>query len=501
MNKRQIEALKAQLGSEKAVLEALEKQYRLALQDINDRIKLLQAGEETQSRIYQIQYQKTLRKQVQAIIDKLHADSYTTLEQFLTDTYKAGYVGTMYDVAGQVGAPIITPIDQASMVRAVITDSKISAPLYESIGIDAKRLKKSIAAEISRGIASGRSYADIARNIEAATKAPLSRAKTIARTEGHRIYEASSEDARQSAKDAGADVVKQWDAKLDAKTRDTHRMLDGKIVEVDEYFESGGKKAMYPGDFGDPAEDCNCRCVALTRARAAMGAAELARLKERAAFFGLDKTDSLEEFKRKYLQATEAEASLLYAESERITKSKEFAVDPKVIQSRAYAEKFDSMASNQQERREYLRAAKEMLQHRSGQNGEDLYLYNRATGKWFRSTTGSEAGTPEYTQTILDAVAKSKAGQLVSFHNHPASMPPSAADINAALHNGYSVGYALCHDGTIYEYSAGKDYIDDGIYTRRIEYFKKRGYNEHDAQVATMQYLAEQYGFRFKEVE
>ena len=341
----------------------------------------------------------------------------------------------------------------------------------------------------------------MARNIQNLSRAPLARAKTIARTEAHRIYETSSEDARQEAKAAGADVVKQWDATLDGDTRPTHRELDGQIRETDKPFEADGKKAMYPGDFGDPAEDCNCRCVALTRARWALGEAELQTMKDRAQFFGLDKSDGLKEFTQKYMKATATENSLLYAESERITKSREFAVDPKVVQSRAYAEKFDRMASTPKERREYLRAAKEMLQHRSGQNGEDLYLYNRVTGKWFRSTTGSEAGTPEYTQTIIAAIKKSSSGQLVSFHNHPASMPPSASDINAATANGYSVGYALCHNGTIYEYSAGNAYIDDGIYTMRIEYFKKRGYNEHDAQVATMQYLAEQYGFRFKEVE
>ena len=62
---------------------------------------------------------------------------------------------------------------------------------------------------------------------------------------------------------------------------------------------------MYPGAFGDPSEDCNCRCVALTRARWALDEEELATLKERAAFFELDKQDSFEDFKKKYLKAAE----------------------------------------------------------------------------------------------------------------------------------------------------------------------------------------------------
>ena len=137
------------------------------------------------------------------------------------------------------------------------------------------------------------------------TKAPLSRARTIVRTEAGRVQEQANFDAANKAKAAGADVVKQWSAVLDGKTRNTHRELDHQIREMDKPFEMGGKKAMYPHDFGDPAEDCNCRCTPLTRARAALDEDELKVMRERAEFFGLDKTDSFAEFKEKYLKAAQ----------------------------------------------------------------------------------------------------------------------------------------------------------------------------------------------------
>lgn len=137
------------------------------------------------------------------------------------------------------------------------------------------------------------------------TKAPLSRARTIVRTEAGRVQEQANFDAANKAKAAGADVVKQWSAVLDGKTRNTHRELDHQIREMDKPFETHGKKAMYPHDFGDPAEDCNCRCTLLTRARAALDADELKVMQERAEFFGLDKTDSFAEFKKKYLKAAQ----------------------------------------------------------------------------------------------------------------------------------------------------------------------------------------------------
>ena len=306
MNKRQKEVIQHQLDSEKAILEQLTKQYQRALNDIDRKLRILESDELTQSRIYRIEYQKVLKKQVEAVLEKLHADEYSTIQQFLSDTYTDGFVGTAYDMHGQ-GVPLIMPIDKNAAVKAVITDSKISEGLYEALGVDTKKLKNSISAEITRGIASGLPHSDIARNIARYAKAPLSRAKTIVRTEAHRIQEASAQDARKVAVSKGANVVKQWKAILDGDTRHSHRKLDGQIREVDEPYELGGKKAMYPGDFGDPAEDCNCRCRSVQRARVALNETELQKLKDRAEFFGLDKTEDLEEFKKKYLKASEKE--------------------------------------------------------------------------------------------------------------------------------------------------------------------------------------------------
>ena len=304
MNKRQKEVLKGQLEAEKAVLEQLEKQYKKALNDINLRIKLYQSDELTQSRIYHIQYQKALKKQVEAALEKLHSDEFSTIQQYLSSCYTDAFVGTMYDIAGQ-GIPVIAPIDQSAAIKAVMTDSRLNKSLYDELGVDVNDLKKAVSAEITRGIATGQAYEEIARNISFKTNAPLSRANTIVRTESHRIQQASAEDARQLAKDSGADVVKQWDGTLDGKTRDTHRQLDGQIRETHEKFTIGTKEAMYPGDFGDPGEDCNCRCVALTRAKWALDDDELQKLKARAAYFELDKKDSFIEFKNKYLKAAE----------------------------------------------------------------------------------------------------------------------------------------------------------------------------------------------------
>lgn len=320
MNKWEKEVQQSLLDSEKAAIKELEKQYTAALKDIREKVKLFQADidlldqalsleglddttrallqSQKRSKIYQQNYQKALQGQVSGILDKMHGDNYATIDEYLNGCYETGYVGTMYSIAGQ-GVPLVIPVDQAAAVKAVLTDSKVSNGLYNALGVDLAKLKKSIAQEISRGIASSLSYADIARNISSVSKAPLSRAKTIARTEGHRIQQTSSRDAQYAAKKKGADVLKQWDAALDGRTRDSHARVDGEIRELDEKFSNG---LMFPGDpSGGAAEVVNCRCTSNTRARWALDDEELNTLKERAEYFGLDKTENFEEYKRKYL--------------------------------------------------------------------------------------------------------------------------------------------------------------------------------------------------------
>lgn len=325
MNKREKEVFQLQLEAEEDIIHELEKQYKAALKDINEKVQVFEADiylieqairqtemddvaraaalSTRQSKIYQKQYQEALKKQLEGILDKLQSDEFSTIEKYLHNSYEDAFIGTLYDMHGQ-GIPLIMPIDQAAAVKAIMTDSKISEGLYNSLGVDTKGLKKSIRHEITRGIASGLANHEIARNIANVSKAPLSRAKNIVRTEAHRIQQASTMDAQNKAKDRGADVVKMWDATLDGKTRSAHRRLDGQIREIDEPFEAGGLKAMAPGHFGDPAQDCNCRCVSLTRAKWALDDEELQTLKDRAKFFELDKTEDFKDFKKKYLKAS-----------------------------------------------------------------------------------------------------------------------------------------------------------------------------------------------------
>ena len=273
MNKRQKQVQQSLLKSELEVIEELEKSYQKAIDDINRVITSLLARKDTenlQAIIYQVKYQNALKKELEGFLNVLHTRNYTLIDNYLKDCYQNAHIGTLFDLQGQ-GVPLILPLEQEQMISAITLNSKLSAPLYNALGYNVDYLKTSVRQEISRGIAQSLSYQEIARNINNTTNVDYNKSLRIAKTEGHRIQNESAYNVQVRAKQKGADVVKQWDSTLDNKTRPTHRALDGQIVGVDEYFTSeSGYKALYPGDFGVPSEDCNCRCALLQRAKWAL---------------------------------------------------------------------------------------------------------------------------------------------------------------------------------------------------------------------------------------
>lgn len=313
MNKRQKEVQQAHLDEEKKIIRQLKQVYRQAAKDCEAKIVELNSRadmQNLQSIIYQKQYQQALKKQLDGILDTLQSNEFDSIAKYLTQSYENGFYGTLYDLHGQ-GIPVIFPIDQTQVVKAIQTDTKLSEGMYSRLGEDTAYLKKSIRAELSRGISNGSSWLEIASHIANGMNSPFKKAINnairIARTEGHRIQNQAQMDTITTAKEKGADVVKQWDSTLDDRTRDSHKILDGQIREIEDYFEVNGHRALHPGAFGVASEDIHCRCCMLQRAKWALDADELKTLEQRAAYFGLDKSKDLEEFKKKFKVAVEQE--------------------------------------------------------------------------------------------------------------------------------------------------------------------------------------------------
>lgn len=312
MNSRQKEVLEQSLKDEQAVLDALVDNYTKALADIKKNIRELQANPLTQSKAYQLEFQKQLEQQISGILDNLQGKNFSSIAGYLQTCYETGFVGTAYDWQGQ-GVPLVIPIDEGQVIKAVEKTGD-DFRLSNKLGVSTKELKQQVKTELQRGLATQLSYAEIARNISDYGQSNMNRSMLIARTEGHRVQSEARMDAMKAAKKKGADIVKQWDATLDGNTRQHHRELDGQIRELDEPFEVAGMKVECPGAFGIATEDCNCRCCVLQRARWAVekvdpDTGELTEGKYQKwnnETGGFIETTGYEDFKQKYLNSSTA---------------------------------------------------------------------------------------------------------------------------------------------------------------------------------------------------
>lgn len=115
---------------------------------------------------------------------------------------------------------------------------------------------------ITRELAQGASYADVAKTLR--DKFPAFskvRAKRIARTEMHTALVQSTDTSVKATK---IKMEKEWSATLDERTREAHKQIDGTRIPMEQAFSVGGEPMMRPGDPSGKAKNViNCRCVLL----------------------------------------------------------------------------------------------------------------------------------------------------------------------------------------------------------------------------------------------
>jgi uncharacterized protein with gpF-like domain len=296
VNKAQAEVINALLDREREIESDLRKAYKEALEDITERITVLSSAKESQSKIYQIAYQKELERQVTLALKELDKNA-GRIEEYLKGVYQDSYVGVRYAL-NDFGIGIVTFIDEKQLATAVFKkegDFLFSDRLYSNM----IQLKTQVKAEIARGISQGSGYVEIARQVSFRTEANFNQAIRIARTEGHRIQTEASLDSASIARERGADIVKVWDATLDSKTRDDHAAADQQVREEDEQFEVGGYLTDGPGLVGIASEDINCRCAVLHMPRWAVDEQQLRRDNETG---DIIECKDYKEYKEKYLE-------------------------------------------------------------------------------------------------------------------------------------------------------------------------------------------------------
>lgn len=84
---------------------------------------------------------------------------------------------------------------------------------------------------------------------------------SMAAIDGHRVRNEALQLAGEDLNTlVGYTVTKRWRSMRDDRVRDTHEELEGVTIPINEYFYTENGRALHPGGFNIPQEDCGCRC-------------------------------------------------------------------------------------------------------------------------------------------------------------------------------------------------------------------------------------------------
>ena len=114
MNSYEKEVIKAQLEAEKKALFRLKAIYERAAKDVSEKLEISngkieilledidKADEQTksilQSQIYQRDFQKNLKLQIDKLLEDFNDRQFETISEYLNGTYDNGFIGTLYDL-------------------------------------------------------------------------------------------------------------------------------------------------------------------------------------------------------------------------------------------------------------------------------------------------------------------------------------------------------------------------------------------------------------------
>ena len=231
--------------------------------------ELLKKGEITEEQFKQWRLNQMGRgERFEAMRDKL-ADRMTRANEvaaaYINDSTPGIYsinrnyaAYTIESVAGDVGFDMW----DEQTVKRLIREQPDLMPYYPperavKRGIDLKWGKKQITAQVTSGILQGESIKSLAdrlnNNIPDMNRTSAIRA---ARTAVTGAQNAGRIESYAAAQKMGIDIMQEWVATLDGRTRHSHAAMDGEKIEPGKKFSNG---CRYPGDPSGPSwEVYNC---------------------------------------------------------------------------------------------------------------------------------------------------------------------------------------------------------------------------------------------------
>lgn len=176
------------------------------------------------------------------------------------DIYALNYNYAAYNIESELEMGISYTIYDRNAVNRLIAQNPDLLPAPKvNIPVDQRWNKQKITSAITQGILQGESIDMISKRLQGVSDMNRKAATRNARTAVTGAQNAGRVDSYRHAEEHGIQLVQEWIATLDSRTRHSHAILDGEQRKVGEKFSNG---LMYPGDpNGAPSEVYCCRCT------------------------------------------------------------------------------------------------------------------------------------------------------------------------------------------------------------------------------------------------
>lgn len=268
--------LKREYKKAQAEVEERAVQYFKEFQDRdNAMLKRLHDGKITAEEYYRWrQNQMLVGNRWVSLRDRLASDYVTAnvrasgmINEHLYNTYAENfnYQAFLAEREGRIETSF-TLYDKDAVRQALIKTPDLIQTSQVNVKKNQRWNAQKVTSALTQGILQGDSIGHISDRLQTVTNMNQKAAVRNARTLTTGAENGGRFSCSQRLEKMGVQQQKQWMATLDKRTRDSHRMLDGEMVDMDQPFSNG---LMYPGDPDmmhiKPEEVYNCRCRYVTQ--------------------------------------------------------------------------------------------------------------------------------------------------------------------------------------------------------------------------------------------
>ncbi len=213
----------------------------------------------------------TMEKSVTASMSEATRKNVRTFNRLRPDMYQESFFRYAWAIDQDAGVNLAWGV----LNRDVVLENLASEFYRISRATYGPEARATVRRAMNQGLAQGKSYTSMMKDIKKAFNITSGRAMRIVRTEGQTAMSAGQDDVYTRAEAKGIKGDRIWDSTLDSRTRPTspkqkanHRVMDGQVkAQPDDTFQSGyfilsdGTRAPFPAWQGMSADQrIHCRC-------------------------------------------------------------------------------------------------------------------------------------------------------------------------------------------------------------------------------------------------